>query len=72
MAGNVKKLLYWGDIIGPSGQHSVSIFSLVIKPPRRAPASQILPEKVLLGQTADMLSYVIEQIMQVKKSSKKY
>ena len=31
MAGNVKKLLYWGDIIGPSGQHSVSIFSLVIK-----------------------------------------
>ena len=32
MAGNVKKLLYWGDIIGPSGQHSVSIFSLVIKP----------------------------------------
>ena len=47
---------------------NVSIFSLVIKPPRRAPASQILPEKVLLGQTADMLSYVIEQIMQVKQA----
>jgi len=32
MAGNFKKLLHWGDIIGPSGLHSVSIFSLVIKP----------------------------------------